>query len=360
MEEKDPVEEKIEEEPTEEEQPIRRGIKGLLDRWRIFSKKVPRVAKAIIAILILISVSGAALTAFTTYNITQNDPNFCNKCHIMNESFDAWKRSVHKDINCHECHHLSISELNALMVSAIILRTNEVPVRYGKVIVPWKYCIGCHWEENEKYPDAVKINSSRLHAKHYFMEKIECSKCHGYKVHEFRPEEKYCLECHKRKVVHGKGMGGLACLNCHTDRTPDLRPGPNKCLFCHGGDSVREMLILDDTLDVTNFTPSKEIIDEATKIDRPKGAPMQFFCYECHHPHDQVRPDFGTCLSCHPKIVKVGKHQLHVQNIGLECTECHKQHSWIVDEETAKTLCADCHDYQDPGTFLGNEVEKHS
>jgi hypothetical protein len=218
--------------------------------------------------------------------------------------------------------------------------------------------MGCHWEENEKYPEAVKINSSRLHSKHYFMEKIECSKCHGYKVHEFRPEEKYCLECHKRKIVHGKGMGGLACLNCHTDRTPDLRPGPNKCLFCHGGDSVRERLILDDTLDVSNFTPSKEIIDEATKIDRPDGAPMQFFCYECHHPHDQVRPDFGTCLSCHPKVVKVGKHEIHVQNIGIECTECHKQHSWRVDRETAKTLCADCHDYQDPSTFLGNGVEE--
>ena len=357
MDEKEPIEEKAEEQKPEEQKPeeqesYRKGWRGLLDRWRAFRERVPVAAKAIIAILLLVSIAGAGLTALSTYNFTQNNPNFCNSCHIMNESFEAWENSEHAGINCHECHHLTPKELNQLLVSAFIRRTEKVPVRYGKVIVPWKFCVSCHWEENEHYPAATKINNSRLHAKHYFMEKIECSKCHGYKTHEFQPEERYCLKCHKQKQVHGKGMGGLACLNCHTDRTPDMRPGPNKCLFCHGDETVREMLIIEDTIDVKYFEPSEELIQSATKINRPRNAPMRFFCYYCHKPHQQIRPDFGTCISCHPKVENVGVHQMHIEDAELLCIDCHKPHSWRVTKKLSKTLCVQCHEYKEPDSFL--------
>lgn len=351
MEEKEPLEPSLEE--NEEEKPIRKGWRGLIDRWRLFRTRVPVVAKIIIAVLIILTISGMSFTAFTTYNFTQNNPKFCNSCHIMNESYVAWEESEHREINCHECHHLSISELNALMVSAFIKRTEKVPVRYGKIIVPWKLCIKCHWEENEKYPKIAKINNSSMHAKHYFMQKIECSKCHGYRVHKFTLEERYCLECHTGKEVHGKGMVDLPCLNCHTDRTPTLLPGSRKCLFCHGEDSVRKQLIQDGTMDVKHFQPSPETIKQATKINRPADAPMKFFCYQCHKPHQQVRPDFGTCISCHPQIVNVGQHKLHIQTVGLECIQCHKPHSWRVSVKDAKTVCKDCHGYKDPMTFIG-------
>jgi len=348
VEEKEPLEEETPAKP-----PFRKGLKGLLDRWRAFATRVPVAAKAIIAILILVSITGAGFTAFTTYNFTQNNPAFCNSCHIMNESFAAWQKSEHKNINCHECHHLSIGELNALMVSAFIRRTEKVPVRYGKIIVPWKYCITCHWEEDERYPTAIKINESNLHSKHYFMQKIECSKCHGYRVHKFSLEERYCLECHKGKEVHGEGMVDLPCLNCHTDRTPTLLPGPMKCLFCHGDDSVRRQMIHESTLDVKHFQPSEELIKKATKINRPQDAPMKFFCYQCHKPHEKVRPDYGTCMSCHPQVVNVGRHKLHIQTVGLECVKCHKPHTWRVTIKDAKTLCTECHGYKDPMTFIG-------
>jgi len=355
-EEKEPIEPSSEEESqgeSQEEKQVRKGWRGMLDRWRAFRERVPGAAKAISAIRILMSVFGAGFTAFTTYNFTQNNPAFCNQCHIMNEAYIAWQKSEHSRINCHECHHLSIQDLNALMVSAFIRRTEKVPVRYGKIIVPWKYCIECHWEENKEYPDAKKINDSNLHAKHYFMQKIECAKCHGYRVHKFSLEERYCLECHKGKEVHGKGMVELPCLNCHTDRTPTLLPGPNKCLFCHGDESVREQLLQEGTLDVSHFQPSEETIKKAVKIDRPENAPMRFFCYQCHKPHAKVRPDYGTCLSCHSQIVNVGKHKLHIQTVGLECTNCHKPHSWRVNITEAKKVCTQCHGYKDPMTFIG-------
>ena len=120
-------------------------------------------------------------------------------------------------------------------------------------------------------------------------------------------------------------------------------------------DTVRQMLIIDNTIDVKYFRPSDELIKQATKIDRPKDAPMQFFCSTCHKPHGQLRPDdIGTCLSCHPNEDKVGKHKIHIEDAELQCTHCHKPHSWRVTKKLSKTLCSECHEYRDPGTFLGD------
>lgn len=309
--------------------------------------------KIIIAILFLALVIGGGIVAFKFYDFTQNNPKFCVSCHLMQPAFDAWASSEHKDINCHDCHHLTIPEQNKLLISFVLHRPSTVPERHGKIIVPWKYCIQCHWEQEGKHENAKLINRSRLHAKHVFMEKIECVQCHGYITHKFTAEERFCLKCHKGKEVHGTGMEKLACLNCHTDRTADLRPGPNKCLFCHGGENVRKELIADGSLDVTHYTPGEKIIAKATKIVRPANAPMQFNCYECHKPHSSSRPDWGNCLSCHEVILNVGKHATHVQVMGMKCKQCHKPHSWRVTPEQAKKDCVSCHEYKEPQKFLG-------
>ncbi len=319
---------------------------------QIWQEQMTLKGKILVALLLLVIIIGGGVVAFKFYDFTQNNPKFCISCHLMKPAYEKWQKSEHAGINCHECHHLSIPEQNKLLINFVLHRPKTVPPRHGKVIVPWKYCVKCHWETNEKYPNAKKINNSPMHAKHYFMEQIECSKCHGYIVHEFTPEPRFCVRCHKGKEVHGEGMQGLACLNCHTDRTVDLRPGRKKCLFCHGDTSVRMELLADKTLDVTHYQPSEEVIKKAIKINVPKDAPMQFYCYRCHKPHEKVRPDYGTCLSCHPQIPNVGKHKLHVQSMGLQCTDCHKPHAWRVSRKQAKTTCTQCHEYRDPLKFI--------
>jgi len=320
-------------------------------KW--LEKDMPVKGKVIIAVLLLSILSGVGYASFRFYDFTQNNPNFCVSCHLMKPAFETWEASVHQKINCHECHHLSVEEMNQLLISFVFHRPTEVPDRHGKIIVPWKYCVKCHWESDENYPEAEKINKSRLHAKHYFMEQIECSKCHGYITHEFVPEARFCIKCHQGKIVHGMGMEELACLNCHTDRTPDLRPGRNKCLFCHGSDKVREAIAAGETLDVTHYQPPEETVRQATKIDVPENAPMQFQCYLCHKPHEAVRPDWGNCLNCHRNVLEVGKHDLHIKVMGMECKQCHKPHRWTVTEASAKKDCVGCHEYKSPKQFLG-------
>lgn len=320
---------------------------------RLWKNGIPLRAKILIAILLLIIIIGGGVGAFKFYDFTQKNPKFCISCHLMKPAFERWTESEHKDVNCHECHHLSIPEQNRLLISFVLYRPEKVPERHGKIIVPWNYCIKCHWEKDERYPKSPLINRSSIHSKHVFIEQVECSKCHGYILHKFIPEERFCTMCHKGKEVHGAGMEGLACLNCHTDRTRDLRPERGKCLFCHGGEKIRKKLIADATIDVKYFQPAPKIIVRAIKINVPDDAPMQFYCYECHKPHVTVRPDWGHCLDCHKIIPEVGKHNLHIKVVGMKCKECHKPHAWRVSEAQAKTDCVKCHEYREPKKFIG-------
>ena len=331
---------------------VREKISQISERLK---EPISLKAKLLIAALLLFIVVGGGFTAYRFYDFTQNNPKFCVGCHLMQPAFDTWAKSEHTGINCHECHHLSVPEMNELLISFVMHRPNAVPERHkGKVIVSQKYCNQCHTEGK-----ATRINKSLFHAKHVYMEQIECTECHGEVkadksgLHHFLPTEKFCTKCHTDKVVHGEGMGGLACINCHTDRTQDLKPGRKKCLYCHSADdNIRKELIADGSMDVRFFPPDSSVIKKAIKIRVTDTSPMQFFCYTCHKPHTagKVRPKIETCLKCHAGMPKVGKHKVHLA-MDMQCKDCHKPHLWKVTEESAKKDCVKCHEYRSPKAF---------
>jgi Cytochrome c3 len=305
---------------------------------------------------ILIFVLGSSFAAYKTYDFTQNNPKFCAYCHLMDPAYSSWATSEHNNVNCHECHHLAVPELTELLVSFVLKNPSVVPERHKKdFIVDQKFCNKCHTQGN-----AIKINNSRFHATHVFMQKLECTECHGEikpdksGLHRFLPTEKFCLKCHTDKQVHGEGMGGLACLNCHTEKTTNLRPGRDKCLYCHGTDEkLRKDLIAAGTIDVKYFKPDAGLIKKAFKIKFTKQSPMQIPCYECHQPHTagKIKPGNTDCLRCHASTVNVGKHGSHLA-MGMNCKDCHKPHLWKVTEQSARKDCVTCHEYKSPKAFL--------
>lgn len=308
--------------------------------------------KAIILLVILIIIVSGGIAAYLANNYFETNPRACTFCHVHDDAQKAWEKSEHRGINCHECHHSTPKEQLIQAFRFVVQGRKSVPERHGKVIVPWKLCMGCHWEKNNKYPSAPLVNRSQYHSKHIFTEQIECSSCHGYITHKFNTEERFCLKCHKGKQVHGEGMKNLPCLNCHTDRTKDLRPERKKCLFCHGGENVRKELIADGTLDVRHFQPDESTIKKAIKIKVSMDSPMQFYCYTCHKPHTKIRPDWKDCLNCHKNTPEAGRHRLHIKDLGISCRDCHKPHIWRVTEAAAKKDCVKCHEYRDPRKFL--------
>jgi len=311
-------------------------------------------AKIVVALAIVVIMVGGSVGAYKFWDYKENNPKFCMGCHLMQQAFDKWSHSEHKDVNCHECHHLSFKEQNQLMITLVLHNPKEVPSHHGKVIVPWKYCVNCHWETDPRYPNAPNVSKSPGHAKHFFIEKVECSQCHGYNLHVFTAEPRFCVRCHKDKeVVHG--MPGFACLACHTDKTSDIKPNRDKCLTCHGSAEQRARIAtLPLTLDTKHFKASEEDIAKASKMTTfPADGAMQFACGTCHKPHTKIKlVGEADCLQCHRMIKGVGKHAAHL-DMGLKCLNCHKPHGWRVTKEFAKSkFCTQCHEAKNPADFL--------
>ncbi len=309
-------------------------------------------SKLYLAAILLVVVAGGAFGGYKFWDYKENNPKFCVACHLMTPAYKAWSRSVHTGISCHKCHHLSLMDQNKLLVSFIFKNPTSVPPRHGETIVPWKLCVNCHYSTDEHYPNAPKINNSPMHQQHFFARQIQCTKCHGYIVHHFRPQPRFCVRCHPGREVHGTGMKGLACLNCHTDRTLDLKPDRLKCLYCHGSDQTRQQLLKNPTIDVTHYQPSSALVRMATKIKWSPDSPMQFYCYQCHKPHGSLLPDRAVCMQCHPDILRTGKHQMHIQMMNMKCTDCHTPHTRRVTPAIARKKCTKCHEYRDPLKFI--------
>jgi predicted CXXCH cytochrome family protein len=329
---------------------------------KVFKQTISAKGRLIIAALILVMVVGGATIAYQVHDFTENDPTFCVSCHLMQTAYDTWENSVHNTVNCHECHYATPREQNRMLIMTILQNPEAVEPRHGKIVVPWKMCFKCHWERDEHFQTAANIAKSATHAKHVFVEQIECSKCHAYietatkeGLHEFVPDERFCLRCHEAKEVHGIGMEGLACLACHTDQTPDIKPTREKCLICHGDVKTRvKISVTLDTMDTRFFTPDPEMVEKASTIKFTENGPMMFECHTCHQPHGiKINPDQSQCFSCHRQIKKIGKHDIHVNTVGMECLTCHPPHEWKVSKEEAQEICSGCHEYRDPDGFLG-------
>ncbi len=285
--------------------------------------KFPFKLSIITVILGVIVVIGAITVAFYAYDFTENNPEFCRSCHLMDEAFDAWKASVHNGINCHTCHEASIIEKNKMMIRTLFSNPKEVSERYGHFLVPSDICRECHLTRDA----AISINRSYGHARHVFMAQLECTQCHGTELHKFVTEERFCVNCHIEKRVHGVGMEGMACLGCHTygGQQADLRPTRERCLSCHA------KIARSQGLDGANFWP--------------RNGSMAFRCMECHKPHSKsIKPTSTDCLRCHNSIVELGKHGIHLDATGGDCTICHMPHMWRVTRDLARELCQSCHD----------------
>ncbi|HKN18206.1 MAG TPA: cytochrome c3 family protein, partial [Dissulfurispiraceae bacterium] len=215
-----------------------------------FSEGISARTKKILVLIAFLFIVAMGITGYEINDYFENNPNSCTMCHVHDAAQKAWAASVHKGVGCHQCHHANKKDQIYQMYKFAVLGQRAVTPRHGAIIVAWKVCEKCHWEKDPNFPKAPLVNKSRFHAKHVFIEQIECVKCHGFVTHQFVPEERFCVKCHKDREVHGTGMEKLACINCHTDRTVDLKPNRKKCLFCHGDETVRKELIADGTIDV--------------------------------------------------------------------------------------------------------------
>ncbi len=276
--------------------------------------------KAIVLLLLMLTVMGG-IVGFRYYKYTKEDPEFCKKCHMMQEAFRTWQQSKHRDFPCQRCHRISMLEQNKMLISYVVKGAGTTTKQTHGRISPWNACKDCHLSDVSQ--GSVTLSNSYGHARHVFMQHIGCSNCHTGSSHTFAPNEQACSGCHKDKVIHGMGMAGLSCLKCHSysEKAPKMI-NINRCLTCHK--------------------------------DIPSKGPMSSLkCFDCHQPHGKIRPSSQDCLkTCHGSETRVGQHNLHLTKAKLECLDCHKAHTWVIGKKEAQKLCHRCHALKDPATFI--------
>lgn len=275
--------------------------------------------KAIVLLSLLLTVIGG-VAGFKYYKHTQEDPEFCVSCHLMQEAFKTWQMSKHRDFQCQICHSMNLLEQNRLLVSFVVKGTKSIKQKHGRV-KPWDKCRGCHFSIAAQ--GSLTQSKSYGHAKHVFMQNINCSKCHTEEFHSFKPNERACAECHKDRMIHGLGMEGLTCLNCHSymEKEPKMISN-DRCLRCH-----RSMPL--------------------------KGIMAALNCFDCHKPHGQIKLASNDCFkNCHGDEARVGQHNLHMTKAKMDCLDCHKAHKWSVGKTEAVKLCTSCHKLKDPAKFI--------
>jgi nitrate/TMAO reductase-like tetraheme cytochrome c subunit len=278
----------------------------------------PTVKRAFLLVF-LVLIGGLAFGSYRLYEYTENNPNFCRSCHLMEKAWDLWNTSEHTQVTCHGCHSQSITENARLFVKFVTQRPQEVETH---AVVPSEVCERCHVSFEDRW---IQIGTTKGHWIHHEEQGIACVECHSISIHRFTPPAEICRKCHPNQTIRIAEMGRFHCTTCHhyLGEGGELRPERKDCLSCH------------------------ERMGKAVGSFPSGLAPMKFECRNCHKPHESPRPI--SCNRCHD-VSESGYHRLLAHSV---CTTCHTRHTWILME---RAVCEKCHiDRKEhrPGRFCG-------
>ncbi len=289
---------------------IVRRIKRAHRRFR----GLPTAVKVPLWSFLTLFVLGGSYGSFRVYDYTQNDPNFCRRCHTMETAWDKWSTSEHSKVNCHSCHEVSPVTGAELVVNYLL----ESPDRNtDHATVPDKACENCHYSGDPQWVQVANTAGHKVHAEN---NNIACQTCHGMRLHRFKPATEICAACHpdhvagEEKAIKIRQMAEMHCQECHQflrENSP-LRPTRETCLGCH------------------QKLPNQT-------VTFPENAPMKWDCRECHKPHQAEKPTVD-CSSCHD-VKANGLHAASTHS-RTACQVCHKPHEWKV---TGRSPCLTCH-----------------
>ncbi len=343
--------------------------------------------KALVIAFAVLTVILASAWEGAEYYTSRNA--FCGgSCHIMDEQYQAWKKSEHhapggdleKQATCIECHflpgqHASFkAKMQGLRHLAAYLYDRDAPMPIRPVVEDGA-CLrsGCH--ALEKLQDQeIKYGEKSIfkHKGHFEKEtlkgqKLFCDTCHvkHSAAKHFEAPKDICFTCHLRpvrpleddqipdqpKLIKASLDSGAAVgpddganNGVKYGATVSFNEGANKCSLCHTipTKSLQQQLSVDDK--------SKKPITHETL--EKAGVP----CESCHLHEitgsDEIKTD--ECLDCHSASTALsskgrdGKlmHDEHVAGRRADCLECHKpsQHGAKKDYlDGVRNACAACH-----------------
>ncbi len=230
---------------------------------------------------------------------------------------DHYKKSVHQDLKCIDCH----TGFDA----------DEIPHKQGNNISQVN-CLDCH-------------SGDDIQKSVHKPEKVECFSCHN--KHEIQPAENFvnneidfCLKCHQTSAVKSYKK------SVHFTQFVRNQKAPS-CLDCHNNSAhnVQQANFTKEQEDKLCSTCHKSSHDEfAQSIHGMAAGPNTPGCVSCHGAHEVYNSKFSissqSCLKCHLDQEKFKNHDLtdFVKNYQTSV------HARVGTGDKEAATCVDCHD----------------
>lgn len=327
-----------------------------------------------LAVILVLAVVGLALlmgTALGAAHLTSSS-GVCRQCHEMQPYYKGWQQSVHKSLECAQCH---IPSGTVGLVKAKMGALREVYVHFAGAVhmplevdsaVPRETCLSCH----PKPADATYTTSAFKHAAHT---SGDCVDCHRGLFHPASAPAKPdsagaklgtmadCLTCHDGETAP------KTCSTCHT--APHKATG--ECSACHTAKDWKATMALSASMPAdacrTCHPKPKDVTLKNAAFSH--GAHKTTACLACHN--NQAHPgktnttpvSMASCLTCHDGRAAAKTcatcHQAKHADFG-ECGLCHTEKNWTpvsaaeaarrgfdhplaLSGRHAALKCADCH-----------------
>jgi Cytochrome c554 and c-prime len=311
------------------------GIEGARVK-RVFLISVPIVAAAILML------PGASL-----YYESGGGKN-CASCHEMQQPYDQWHASSHRNIGCGKCHggaltaNVSFHWNNVKRVYSHL--RGELPEQIGfgngYAQAMTGQCESCHRQEYAAWlsgPHSATYSRIFLDKKYNSqnMPMDDCLRCHG--MHFEGGIADLVTPVNRSgpwRLLPAQlaGMPSMPCVTCHdlhregqpmkkTDAEGRI-PGPAQQIappsLAFFDRRTREYVPLADL-------PIPAMM-EGTRPVKMSRDPRQALCYQCHAPTYTMQVGSGDDRT------GMGVHE------GISCLACHAQHG-----EKTRASCASCH-----------------
>jgi hypothetical protein len=334
------------------------------------------------ALLVLVSLPVVANLGY--YAGSSYSGNYCTTCHQIQASYDTWAQSVHRQMDCQECHGSAFTtdvEAHKTNLRHLYYQvTGRIPDRIllkdGQVDRIAANCQRCHRDELAKWRAAG-------HSVPY--SPIFLSKDHNTKT----PLADDCLRCHGMFAdgtiadivgpIDNKGPWSLVnprfaarptivCLTCHAIHSkgaPATLPDYSEPKKISYGRVMRTTSLgFYDRSERRSFAVADLPLPRIRTGDRTVTMSpdrRQAVCYQCHAPEATRIAGTGddrTALGVHEGIGCLGCHDAHGLDARQSCANCHPQLSNCgLDVATMDTTfkspesrhnihtvaCADCH-----------------
>jgi len=347
-------------------------------------KKRSLISRIIIYTTFVLAVLLIASSSFYIYWSAAAPSRTCNSCHEINDSYDTWTLSAHREINCDQCHGTALSngfhslseKLGMVTTHLSSAYVGDLKLSEEQIMESMKSCISCHqnaWSEwlsggHSAGYAAIFTNPGQNSGE---MLNFDCLRCHGMYfegsiedlVEPVSTEGPWQLKDPARTA-----QPVIPCMTCHQMHSPGF-PGIRQD---YGYPQVMEYNRPPWIPAVSLYSRTEKMHFHVSVLPEPmifhqddtlavSDDPRQKLCMHCHAPqahHQSGSADDRTPRGVHEGLSCLSCHQPHIHDTKSSCKTCHpalsncgldveQMNTSFADPESPNNIhfvaCKDCH-----------------